>query len=162
MPGSYLYPDERARFVYIFDVLDTLVLRDVRQKYRIRNAEQLKRTCEFLMDNVGSISSLKSMAATFSQAGLKMNDKTLAAYIDHLCDAFAFYRVRRFDVAGKKYLSTGDKYYLADITRSRSSAKRSRSPSARTGQETIEEAIIETYLTDASTRRIEGFAESKG
>ena len=36
------------------------------------------------------------------------------------------------------------------------------SPGARTGQETIEEAIIETYLTDASTRRIEGFAESKG
>lgn len=66
------------------------------------------------MDNVGNISSLKSMAATLSQAGLKMNDKTLAAYIDHLCDAFAFYRVRRFDVAGKKYLSTGDKYYLAD------------------------------------------------
>ena len=114
MPGSYLYPDERARFVYISDVLDTLVLRDVRQKYRIRNAEQLKRTCEFLMDNVGNISSLKSMAATLSQAGLKINDKTLAAYIDHLCDAFAFYRVRRFDVAGKKYLSTGDKYYLAD------------------------------------------------
>ena len=48
------------------------------------------------------------------------------------------------------------------ITRSRSSAKGSRSPSARTGQETIEEAIIETYLTDASTRRIEDFAESKG
>lgn len=102
MPGSYLYPDERARFVYISDVLDTLVLRDVRQKYRIRNAEQLKRTCEFLMDNVGNISSLKSMAATLSQAGLKINDKTLAAYIDHLCDAFAFYRVRRFDVAGKE------------------------------------------------------------
>ena len=114
MPGSYLYPDERARFVYISDVLDTLVLRDVRQKYRIRNAEQLKRTCEFLMDNVGNISSLKSMTATLSQAGLKISDKTLAAYIDHLCDAFAFYRVRRFDVAGKKYLSTGDKYYLAD------------------------------------------------
>lgn len=40
--------------------------------------------------------------------------------------------------------------------------KGSRSPGARTGQKTIEEAIIETYLTDASTRRIEGFAESKG
>lgn len=114
MPGSYVYPDERARFIYISDVLNTLVLRDVKQKYRIRNAEQLKRTCEFLMDNIGNVSSLKNMATALSQAGLKISDKTLAAYIDHLCNAFAFYRVRRFDVSGKKYLSTGDKYYLAD------------------------------------------------
>lgn len=114
MPGSYLYPNEKARYAYIADVLDTLVLRDVKQKYRIRNAEQLRRTCEFLMDNIGNISSLKNIATALSQVGLKINDKTLAAYIDHLCNAFAFYRVRRYDVSGKKYLSTGDKYYLAD------------------------------------------------
>ncbi len=114
MPGSYLYPDEGARYAYISDVLSTLILRDVKQKYRIRNVEQLKRACEFLMDNIGNISSLKNMAATLSQAGLSISDKTLAAYIDHLCNAFAFYQVRRYDVAGKKYLSTGDKYYLAD------------------------------------------------
>ena len=52
MPGSYIYQDERMRFSYISDVLETLILRDIRQKYRIRNAEQLKRSCEFLMDNV--------------------------------------------------------------------------------------------------------------
>lgn len=38
-PGSYIYPDERMRFSYITDVLETLILRDIRQKYRIRNAE---------------------------------------------------------------------------------------------------------------------------
>lgn len=114
MPGSYVYPDERARFAYISDVLDTLVLRDVKQKYRIRNAEQLRRACEFLMDNIGNASSLKNMAAALSQAGLKISDKTLAAYISYLCNAFAFYRVRRYDVSGKKYLSANDKYYLAD------------------------------------------------
>ena len=114
MPGSYLYPDERARYAYLSDVFDTLVLRDVKQKYRIRSAEQLKRACEFLMDNIGNVSSLKNMAAELSRAGLKISDKTLAAYIDHLCNAFAFYRVRRFDVSGKRYLASGDKYYLAD------------------------------------------------
>lgn len=114
MPGSYIYPDERMRFSYITDVLETLILRDIRQKYRIRNAEQLKRSCEFLMDNVGNISSIKGMAAELSRANLTISDKTLAVYIDYLCNAFGFYRVRRFDVSGKKYLSTGDKYYLAD------------------------------------------------
>lgn len=114
MPGSYIYADERMRFSYISDVLETLILRDIRQKYRIRNTVRLRRSCEFLMDNIGNISSLKGMAAELSQANLKISDKTLAAYIDYLCGAFAFYRVRRYDVAGKKYLSTGDKYYLAD------------------------------------------------
>ena len=86
------------RFSYITDVLETLTLRDIRQKYRIRNAEQLKRSCEFLMDNVGNISSIKGMAAELSRANLTISDKTLAVYIDYLCNAFAFYRVRRFDV----------------------------------------------------------------
>ena len=66
------------------------------------------------MDNVGNISSLKAMAAELSRANLKISDKTMAVYIDYLCNAFAFYRFRRFDVSGKKYLSTGDKYYQDD------------------------------------------------
>ena len=42
------------------------------------------------------------------------NHKTVGAYIGYLCDAFAFYRIRRYDIRGKKYLASGEKYYLAD------------------------------------------------
>lgn len=43
-----------------------------------------------------------------------VNDKTVGSYIKYLCEAFAFYRVRRYDIQGKKYLATQDKYYLSD------------------------------------------------
>ena len=114
MPGSYLYPNEKSRYTYISGVLKTLILRDIKQKHHIRNTEQLARSCDFLMDNVGSITSTRSMAAGLAAASLKLSDKTLASYIDYLCAAYAFYRVRRYDIAGKKYLTTGNKYYLAD------------------------------------------------
>ena len=44
----------------------------------------------------------------------KINHKTVSSYIDHLCNAFAFYKIRRCDIHGKKYLASNDKYYLSD------------------------------------------------
>lgn len=114
MPGSYVYQDEESRYSYLADVFDTLILRDIRQKYHIRNVPQLERLSNFLMDNISNITSTRSIASTLSHSGLAISDKTVETYIDHLCQAFAFYRVRRYDVVGKRYLSSGDKYYLSD------------------------------------------------
>lgn len=114
MPGSYFYPNEATRYAYISDVLETLILRDIKQKYRIRKIEQLTRSCDFLMVNIGNLTSISNMVVGLSAVGLNISDKTLAAYVGYLCAAYAFYRVRRYDIAGKQYLSTGDKYYLAD------------------------------------------------
>ena len=114
MPGSYVYGNDKSKQSYLCDVVDTLILRDIKQKYNIRNTEQLIRTFNFLLDNIGNISSLRNIASTLSATGLKVTDKTLAAYISHLCNAFAFYEVQRYDISGKKYLTSGAKYYLAD------------------------------------------------
>ena len=104
MPGSYLYPSERARYRYIANVLDVLVLRDVEEKHGVRNKVQLERACDFLMDNIGNISSVGGTAAALDAAGTRVSVATLAQYLGYLCQAFAFYRVRRYDVGGKKYL----------------------------------------------------------
>ena len=114
MPGSYLYPNEQARYRYIANVLDVLILRDVEEKHRVRNKVQLERACDFLMDNIGNIASVNGIAAALDAAGTRISVATLAQYLGYLCHSFAFYRVRRYDVAGKKYLTSGDKYYLAD------------------------------------------------
>ncbi len=116
MSGSYLYRKQEAKYDYIADIFNTLIVRDIRQKYRIRNVSLLERIAEYLMDNVSNITSARNIAGTLSISQDKINHRTVNAYIQYLCNAFAFYRVRRYDIRGKKYLTTNDKYYLSDHT----------------------------------------------
>lgn len=116
MSGSYLYNDSEAKLDYIKDVFDTLIVRDIRQKYRTRNQPLMDRIVDFLMDNISNLSSARSITNAVGGVGEKVNHITVGAYMQYLCNAFAFYRIRRFDIKGKKYLTTNDKYYLSDHT----------------------------------------------
>lgn len=114
MAGSYPYRDEEQRYRYLSDVFKTLVIRDIRQRHRVRNVAMLDCIADFMMDNVSNITSPRSIASALEADGLKVTNKTVGAYIGYLCDAFAFYRVRRYDMRGKRCLASGEKYYLAD------------------------------------------------
>lgn len=116
MAGSYLYKDQEAKLDYIADVFDTLIVRDIRQKYKIRNMQLMDRLVDFLMDNISNLTSARSIKNAFGGVQEKANHVTIGAYMQYLCNAFAFYKVRRYDIKGKKYLSTNDKYYLSDHT----------------------------------------------
>ena len=116
MSGSYLYQDMSAKYDYISDVYETLIVRDIRQKYRIRNTVLMDRIADFLMDNVSNLTSARKIAEILSGQKDKINHKTVGSYLEYLCNAFAFYKIRRYDIHGKKYLSSSDKYYLCDHT----------------------------------------------
>ena len=116
MSGSYLYRKQEAKYDYIADIYNTLIIRDIRQKYKIRNVSLMDRISEYMMDNISNLSSARSIADTLSGNKDKINHKTVSAYIQYLCNAFAFYKVRRYDIRGKKYLASNDKYYLCDHT----------------------------------------------
>lgn len=116
MSGSYLYKDQDAKYDYIADVFDTLIVRDIRKKYKIRNMQLMDRLVDFLMDNISNLTSARNITNTFSGVKEKVNHVTISAYMQYLCNAFAFYKVRRYDIKGKKYLSSNDKYYLSDHT----------------------------------------------
>lgn len=116
MSGSYLYRKQEAKYDYIADIYNTLIVRDIRQKYKIRNVSLMDRISEYLMDNISNLSSARSIADTLSGNKDKINHKTVSAYMQYLCNAFAFYKVRRYDIRGKKYLASNDKYYLCDHT----------------------------------------------
>ena len=112
--GSYLYRTAESKYDYIVDVFNTLIVRDIQRKYRVRNMPLMERLCDFLIDNISNQTSTRSIAAAFTGEQVKTNDRTISAYIKYLCNAFAFYKVRRYDIQGKRYLSSNDKYYLSD------------------------------------------------
>ena len=116
MAGSYLYKDQESKYDYVADVFDTLIVRDIRQKYRIRNMQLMDRIVDFLMDNISNLCSARNITNTLGSLNEKIHHTTVGAYIQYLCNAFAFYKVRRYDIKGKKYLSSNDKYYLSDHT----------------------------------------------
>ena len=114
MSGSYLYKTPETKYDYISDVFNTLIVRDIQRKYKIRNMPLMERLCDFLIDNISNLTSTRSVAAVFTSEQVKTNDRTISAYIKYLCNAFAFYKVRRYDIQGKRYLASNDKYYLSD------------------------------------------------
>lgn len=116
MAGSYLYKDQESKYDYIEEVFDTLIVRDIRKKYKIKNIQLMDKIVDFLMDNISNLSSARSIANTLTNANEKTNHNTISTYMQYLCNAFAFYRIRRYDIKGKKYLTSNDKYYLSDHT----------------------------------------------
>lgn len=116
MSGSYLYKDDEAKYDYIAEVFDTLIVRDIRKKYKIRNTHLMEKIVDFLMDNISNLSSARNITNALVGANEKAGHATVGLYIQYLCNTFAFYRIRRYDISGKKYLVSSDKYYLSDHT----------------------------------------------
>ena len=114
MPGSYVYKSEKDKHKYIRDIFDTLVLRDIKQKYKIRNESVLTKTTDFLIDNISNLTTARKLTEAINNKGDKVDHKTVDKYINYLCKAFAFYKVRRYDIQGRKYLASTEKYYLSD------------------------------------------------
>ena len=76
----------------------------------------MDRIVDYLMDNVANLTSARNIANSLNISGDKINHKTVGNYLNYLCNAFAFYKFRRYDIKGKKYLSSNDKFYLSDHT----------------------------------------------
>ena len=114
MSGAYVYDESTQKYNYLNDVYNALIVRDIQQKYNIQNIELMNNLTDFLMDNISNLTSYRSISNKLNENDLITNDKTIASYIKYLCDAYAFYKIRRYDIQGKKYLSTIDKYYLVD------------------------------------------------
>lgn len=116
MSGSYLYKEQESKYDYISEVFDTLIVRDIRKKYKVRNVQLMDRIVDYLMDNIANLSSARSITNALRVAMEKIHHTTVGSYMQYLCNAFAFYKVRRYDIKGKKYLASNDKYYLSDHT----------------------------------------------
>lgn len=100
---------------YLDGIYNSIIVKDIITRRRISDVEMLKSVARFLFDNIGNMVSSKKIADTMTSAGRKISVHTVENYLEALTESFVFYRAGRYDVKGKQYLKTGDKYYAADI-----------------------------------------------
>ena len=114
LAGSYAYRTEKDRTSYIGEVYETIVTRDLVQKYALPDTLVLQRLSEFLMDNISNLTSPHKVSQMLKANDTSTNHVTIGRYIKYLCDAFMFYDIKRYDIRGKKYLESSEKFYLCD------------------------------------------------
>ena len=114
LSGSYVYRTEFAKSAYIREVYQTIMHRDLRQKYNISDVALLDMLSEFLLDNISNLTSVNKIADTLTSNRIATNHVTVGKYIKYLSDAFLFYKVNRYDIKGKRYLESSAKYYNVD------------------------------------------------
>lgn len=114
LAGSYAYDSLTESYGYIRDVYRTILTRDLVQKYSLSDVTVLEHLAEYLMDNAGNLNSPNNIANTLEANRVSTNHVTVGRYMSYLRDAFVFYEAKRFDIKGKKYLSTQAKHYVCD------------------------------------------------
>jgi len=100
---------------YLLDVYNSVLLKDVISRHRIRNAELLERTVLFLMDNVGNIFSAKRISDFLKSQNRRLSTETIYNYLNALESAYLIRKVSRWDIKGKCILETLEKYYFEDF-----------------------------------------------
>ena len=101
--------------MYIQDVYNTIVEKDIRQRYNIQNTRSFDNLSRFLMSAIGSIVSPNNISKAMKQDKQDIHHNTVEKYIEYLVNSYVFYQVNRFDIRGKQQLATQEKYYLVDI-----------------------------------------------
>ena len=114
LPGAYVYKSENQRHNYVSEVYETILVRDLVQKYKIRNKAEFIRIADFMQDNISNLLSVNNICAALNKDGSTITVKTVSKYISYLENAFLLYNAIRYDLKGKKYLKSGEKYYLSD------------------------------------------------
>jgi len=107
--------DERVYSEYLRNIYDTIVLRDIVSRYKVRNVRFLQDLIYFLADNLGSIVSAKSISDYLKSQNINLLPKTILEYLYYLETVFFVERVKRTDISGRKIFEIGDKFYFEDI-----------------------------------------------
>ena len=99
---------------YLNDLYDTIVNKDIATRYDIRNKTEFEKVTKFIFSNIGSPTSARNISNVLSGTE-QLTHNTVIRYLEYLAQSYLIYPVSRYDVKGKKILTTNDKYYVADL-----------------------------------------------
>ena len=107
------HPDEIRH--YLEGLYNTIVVKDIVNRKRITDTMMLKSVLRFVFDNIGNPLSSKKIADTMTSDGRKIDVKTVEKYLEALSESYIIYQAKRYNIKGKQYLKTLEKYYVVDI-----------------------------------------------
>ena len=100
---------------YLEGLYNTIVVKDIVNRKKITDTMMLKSLLRFVFDNIGNPLSSKKIADTMTSAGRKIDVKTVEKYLEALTESFILYQAKRYNIKGKQYLKTLEKYYVVDV-----------------------------------------------
>ena len=100
---------------YLEGLYNTIVVRDIVSRKKITDTMMLKSVLRFVFDNIGNPLSSKKIADTMTSDGRKIDAKTVEKYLEALSESYIIYQAKRYNIKGKQYLKTLEKYYVVDI-----------------------------------------------
>ena len=100
---------------YLEGIYNTILIKDIIDRKKITDTTVLKSITQFLFDNIGSELSSKKIADTLTSNNRKSDPKTVEKYVSALEESFIVYNAERYNIKGKEYLKSLEKYYVADI-----------------------------------------------
>jgi predicted AAA+ superfamily ATPase len=110
-----LKDDPMALHDYLSGIYNTVVLKDVVARNKISDVMMLESVIRFIFDNIGNLLSTKKIADTMTSNGRKIDVKTVEKYLASLQASYILYQAKRYNIKGKQFLKTLEKYYVVDI-----------------------------------------------
>jgi len=102
-------------FEYLRNIYSTIAIRDIVNRYSLRNPQFLEQLTQFLADNIGNLFSSKKIADFLKSQKIATSVTQVQNYADYLANAFLIHKVPRYDIAGKRIFEIGEKYYFEDL-----------------------------------------------
>lgn len=116
LPQVLSYQSVSEKEDYLKSLMQTTYLRDIKERYHIQNEGDMLELMNVLASGIGGLTNPKKIADTYkSMKGSSITSDTISAYINHLNDAFVIEKALRYDIKGRKYISTPLKYYFCDL-----------------------------------------------
>lgn len=115
LPQRFSFNDESSRFTYISDVYDSIILRDIVDRLKVKDITSFNKILQYILEIEGKEFSATNVINYLKNENSEISTQTLYSYLEGLCSAFIINRVNRFDIHGKNVLKSLNKYYASDL-----------------------------------------------
>lgn len=116
MPELFNLPDEEVRRNYVSALKDTLLLRDIIQRYNVSDSRLLEDLFVYVTNNTSKLFSVNSIVKYYKSIGRKVSFEKISHYLDYMTEAYLLHRVERYNIQGKETISGLCKYYSNDLS----------------------------------------------